>query len=801
MNRQDLSSRDLVRMITKKLMGDIGVGPAKAHEDQFYRAAALVIKELLAEKQRKFESVTLAAGEKQLHYLSMEFLPGRSMKNALYNLGLTTQMEEALHELGVELDRLYGFEPDAGLGNGGLGRLAACYMDAMASLGLPANGYSILYEYGIFRQKLVEGRQTELPDVWLPGGEVWLSPRPDQTVEIRFGGVEEESWHDGRLITSHRDYTRVMAVPYDLYMPGYDSPGVSRLRLWSAKGLGVDMALFNRGDYAGAFSQNAIAEAVSKVLYPDDSHLEGRILRLRQQYFLCAASISDILRRHLDAGESLESFPQKNAIHINDTHPVLAIPELMRILLDDCGLSWERVWDIVTKTFAYTNHTVMREALESWDEGLLQTLLPRIHRIVKEIDNRFCRRLREDFHLSEAEISSMAILNGGRVYMANLAVAASHSVNGVSKLHSRLITETIFTDYFRVAPEKFTNVTNGIASRRWLCQANPGLTALITDCIGDGFQKDFSRICALAPFGQNQAVLVRLEEVKLDNKRRFSNYMAERHGFLIDPASVFDVQVKRLHEYKRQHLNALHILSSYLWLRENPGAEFLPRTYIFGAKAAPGYVMAKEIIRMIYHIGRMIDADPAVRGRLKVVYLEDYNVTLSELLMPASEISEQISLAGTEASGTGNMKLMLNGAITLGTRDGANLEIGEAVGDENILNFGMTADEVESLRARGYDPGLFYSENPVIKASIDLMESGIAGENFVSIAHNLRETDPYMVLADFDSYSRAQQFSTRLYGDRARWNAMSLANIASSGIFCADRAVADYARRIWGMTR
>ena len=786
----------LKKAITQKLTDSLSVSPEFASDEMYYRAVALVLRDRLAQKERAFAAQSNANGKKRVSYLCMEFLLGRSLKNNLYNLELVEPMAQALSEFGVSLEKLEDQEPDAGLGNGGLGRLAAGFLDALATCGYPGTGYCILYEFGIFRQKIIDGWQTELPDRWLPGGEVWLTPRPEQAVEVRFGGTIEETWEDNYHLVTHKNYQSVQAVPYDLYVSGYQSKGVSILRLWSAKSPSIDMEKFNSGDYVNAFGQSSVAEAISKILYPNDNHVEGKLLRLRQQYFLCAASIADIVRTHMQTYGTLDNFAEKNAIHINDTHPALAIPELMRVLLDDCGYRWEQAWSIVYRTFAYTNHTVMKEALETWNSDLFRTLLPRIYTIVCEINQRFCTDLSVKHHLDLQTISRMAIVAYHEVRMANLCVAGCHSVNGVSKLHSGIIRHQVFQDFYRVDPQKFQNVTNGIASRRWLYQSNQGLTDLCRELIGPDFLRDLSSLAQLKQYRQDPVVLQRMGEIKLQNKERFAQYLLQQTGAKVDPHSIFEVQVKRLHEYKRQHLNALHILALYRYLKANPNAPFYPHTFIFGAKAAPGYYLAKQIIKFICSLRDMIDGDPQVREKLKVVYLEDYNVTLSEHLMPAADLSLQISLAGTEASGTGNMKLMLNGAITLGTMDGANVEIYNAVGPENILIFGMDANTVEQ-RKPNYDPYQFYRDNPVLTDALDFMETGFQSGCFADITDSLKYHDPYMVLADFDSYCKAQEQAAALYQQTEQWEKMSLENVASSGVFCADRAIRDYANNIW----
>ena len=659
---------DLKALLTAKLLHNFSVQPESATNEHFYNALVLVLRDMMRARRVEYIGEAHRQQSKQVYYLCMEFLMGRSLKNTLYNLNLTEEARQVLDGFHVKLDALFELEPDAGLGNGGLGRLAACFLDGLATAAIPAVGYSLLYEYGIFRQKLVDGWQTELPDFWLPGGESWLLPRPELAKEVRFDGNIREWWDDnGFHHVVHDNANIVIAQPYDLMVAGKDGRGVSTLRLWRATAPGMNMSLFNQGEYMRAMEQKAMAEVITQVLYPADNHREGKSLRLSQQYFLVSASVQDIVRRHLEQFGTLDNLPDNAAVHINDTHPTLAIPELMRIMLDECGYSWDAAWDLVTRTVAYTNHTVMAEALECWPEDLFRQRLPRIYQIVREINNRFSAQMMEATGGDTEKVGRMAIISYGLIKMANLCVAACHSVNGVSKLHSEIVKHTVFPDAFSVTPEKFTNVTNGIAHRRWLCQANPGLTAFIRESIGDGFVLHAEELAKLRLLADDKAALERFAAIKRENKARLSDYVKKTAGVSIDPDSLFDVQVKRLHEYKRQHLNALHILHTYLQLKDNPHMDFVPRTYLFGAKSAPGYYLAKEIIRFICNLAKEIDSDPAVRDKLKVVYLEDYRVTLAEMLMPAADISEQISLAGTEASGTGNMKLMMNGAVTLGT--------------------------------------------------------------------------------------------------------------------------------------
>ena len=790
-----ITKEELKAAFIKVLENEYAVTPDEASDKQVYEALSKVVVKLLGNKRRRFINKTHSMGNKQIYYLSMEFLMGRSLKTSLYNLGMVEEATEALRDFGININGIYEMEPDAGLGNGGLGRLAACYLDALATRGYCATGYSICYEYGIFKQKLEEGWQTELPDNWLPGGKIWLVPNHDKSVEVRFDGDLREYWDDHYHHVTHQNYTTVMAVPYDMYVSGFDSEGVSKLRLWKAECPSFDMSMFNKGDYSKALGQNIIAQAISKVLYPNDNHAEGKSLRLRQQYFLCAASIGDIVNHHMKVYGSLDNLAEKVSIHINDTHPTLAIPELMRILLDDCGYEWDKAWGIVTKTFAYTNHTVMQEALEKWDCNLLKSVTPRIFSIIVEINERYCRGLWEATH-DEAKCSRMSIISNNMVKMANLCVHASHSVNGVAKIHSDIIKKETFADEYSVTPEKFKNVTNGIAYRRWLYQSNPGLTKLLKECIGDGFLKDASQLSEFKKFEDDKSVLERLAQIKAVNKINFAKYVKNQYGIALNNDSIFDVQVKRLHEYKRQHLNALNIIAEYNYLKANPDADFTPKTYIFAAKAAPGYYLAKQIIKLIWNISEELKKNPKLSEKLSVVFLDNYCVSLSELLMPASEISEQISLAGTEASGTGNMKLMINGAVTLGTMDGANVEIHEQVGTDNIIVFGMEVDDVNRLKP-SYRPQDVYNSNAVVKAAVDSMYNGINGEYFNEIADNLRNNDPYMVLADFDSYQMAQKYASECYRDSMKWQKMSLNNIAGAGIFSADRSVTDYAEDIW----
>ena len=791
-----LTKKQAKDLISGKLSRYFGVSTQEATDEQYYKAVALVVRELMHEGIREFRAEANNVNSKKIYYLSMEFLMGRSLKNNLYNLNLTKVMADALKDFGIKLDKLYDCEPDAGLGNGGLGRLAACYLDGLATQGYYGMGYSILYECGIFKQKLIDGWQTELPDFWLPGGEVWLAPKEKDTFTVRFGGEVVDNWDNQYHSVEYKNTSDIIAVPYDMFVSGKDGKGISVLRLWKSKAPSLDMRLFDQGQYMKAVEQQAMAEVISKVLYPSDNHPEGKSLRLKQQYFLVSASVQDIVSRHLRHFGSVDSLAEKNAIHINDTHPTLSIPELMRILLDECGYGWDDAWNIVTKTAAYTNHTVMKEALECWSEDLVRSLLPRIYQIIKEIDNRY-RSYIWNTTYDAGKVEEMAIISGGVVKMANLCVAACHSVNGVSALHSQILKDSLFNSYYNITPDKFKNVTNGIAHRRWLCQANPELAEYITELIGDGFIYNADELENLRKFAKDKKVLKKLEAIKKNNKKALAAYVKKETGVVIDPNSIFDVQVKRLHEYKRQHLNALQIVARYLEIKNNPQGDYVPRTYIFGAKAASGYFMAKKIIEFICALSDLINNDPDVNGRLKVLFLENYNVTMAEKLMPAADISEQISLAGTEASGTGNMKFMINGALTLGTLDGANVEINEAVTDENMFLFGMTTPEVNDLTRRGYQPMNYFNNNAELRRVIEFIQAGIGGKQFPEIGNTIIHHDPYMVLADFADYRAAQKKIDEVWKDRETWNRMSLMNIAGAGRFAADRAIGDYARDIW----
>lgn len=793
-----MDNKELKKMVALKCQTYFGRTIENASKTQLYRAICMTVRDILTDKRLDFKHKRLEQGAKQVYYMSMEFLLGRSLKNHLFNLGLTKEFDDICKELGYKIEDMYAIEPDAGLGNGGLGRLAAAYMESLTNLNYVASGFSIRYDYGIFKQKIENGWQVELPDEWLENGDVWLSPRMEDTFTVKFGGRIEERWEQDRLYVEQKDCYTVEAIPYDMNISGYNVPAVNKLRLWTAKApVDFDMKLFAEGEYVKSLEQKALAESICKVLYPADHHQEGKMLRLKQQYFFVSASIQSILKKHLKDYKTLDSLPDKVAIHINDTHPTLCIPELMRLLLDEYGFSWEKAWDIVKRTISYTNHTVMAEALEKWPEGLFRQLLPRIYQIVCEINRRFTDELWAFYPNDYRKVEYNAILSNGQVKMANLCLAASHTVNGVSALHSQILKDEVFRDYYKMHPEIFTNVTNGITYRRWLCQSNPLLSDYISSLIGDDFKKDADKLKALTKYADDKKVLDKIMDIKRANKVKLAEYIKEANGIDVDPDSIFDVQVKRLHEYKRQLLNALHILDLYYRLKQNPDLDIKPRTFIFGAKAAPSYYMAKQIIRLIHSLGDLINNDPDINGKIKVVYLENYRVTLAEIIMPASDVSEQISIAGKEASGTGNMKFMINGAVTMGTMDGANIEIYENVGKDNIFIFGLLANEINELNRKGYNPREYYNNNPRIKAVIDGLRGGIAGVNYGEIADSLISSDTYKVLADFQAYCDCQDSLDKAYRDKYAWAKMSLLNTANAGFFSSDRSVKEYADRIW----
>nr|WP_326189606.1 glycogen/starch/alpha-glucan phosphorylase [uncultured Oscillibacter sp.] len=799
------TTKKLKEALTAKLMLNFGKVPEEATDQEMMKASALVIRDVMALREVETRTKTRREQKKQVHYLSLEFLMGRSLMKNAYNLEILPQLREALEQMGFKAADIFELEPDAALGNGGLGRLAACYLDSMTTLEIPATGYSICYELGIFKQKIVEGQQVELPDDWKGLGSAWLLPKPEEAQEVRFGGTIREFWDDGHLHVVNENATVVRAVPCDMEIAGYGTDHVNVLRLWDARSTKpLDMSLFSRGEYLKAAEEEAMAETIAKVLYPEDNHLEGKSLRLKQQYFFVSATVQSIAAKHLEVYGTLKNFHEKNIIQINDTHPALVIPELMRIFIDDAGMDWDEAWSITTQSVAYTNHTVLAEALERWPQNLFEHFLPRIWQITQEISARWQKKV-EDFYHDPQKTEKMAIIWGGEVRMANLCVAGGMAVNGVSALHSDILRKDVFKNACTMEPWKFQNVTNGIDHRRWLSEINPELDSLIRDLAGgDDYLLHPTALEKLDAYADDKTVLERLAKIKQDNKERFALYAKKHQGVVLDPTAIFDVQVKRLHEYKRQLLNVLHIIALYQKLQDDPNCITQPHTFLFGAKAAPGYAVAKRIIRLINSLADQIEHDPICKGKLQVVFLENYRVSLAEQLMPASEVSQQISTAGKEASGTGNMKFMMNGALTVGTLDGANVEMHEVLGDENMFLFGLRADEVEQLKREGYVPQRLYRRDERLRRCLDALRTGFRdGVSYDDLYQRLlfgaggSPADEYLLLADFQAYCEAEQRMANTYHDPIQWNRMSLHNIARSGIFAADRAVAEYADNIW----
>lgn len=797
-----IDAKLLNRLVDEEIIRYWNTEPENAGLNQIYRAFSIVIRDLLLRKRNKFKK--METGHKQVYYICMEFLIGKSLRNNLFNLGIEEEAKEALKKYNVTPEELYEIERDPGLGNGGLGRLAACFMDSLATLNYPAAGFSIKYEFGLFKQKIIDGWQTELPDDWLATSDVWLMPRTDERVIVKFDGSLREEWTREGLKIHHDFATEVEAIPYDVMISGYESSGVSLLRLWESRSLNsIDMNLFSQGDYIRALSEDSMAEAISKVLYPADDHNEGKILRLKQQYFLVSASAQNIVNCHMKKYKTLDNFSNKNAIHINDTHPALVIPELMRIFMDEYGLSWEEAWNQVYESVSYTNHTVMKEALETFDETIIQTKLPRIYAIIKEIDRRFIEEAKAVYKDHDKALN-MSIFGYGKVNMANLCIMGSHSVNGVARLHSEILKRTVFKNFYDYSPDKFMNVTNGITHRRWLNQANPLLAAFIDHLIGREYRRTPEKLSLLKQYKDDDVVLNKLDEIKHLNKVKLARYVRDNNHIDLNIDSIFNIQVKRLHEYKRQLLNVLRIISIIIDINEGNTSKIVPETFIFGAKAAPGYYRAKEIIQLIYALSEYVNKNTYVKKYINVVFLENYSVSSAEIIIPAGELSQQISLAGKEASGTGNMKFMLNGAITIGTYDGANVEIINQVGEDNFFLFGMKDYQVEELWKKGYSSVSYYQKNEKLRKIIDFLNKGIAGKSFESISKYLLGGpvvgDPYMCFADFDSYMEVHEKASSLYyKDKRKWNQMSLINIASAGIFSSDRTIEEYAGNIWGI--
>ena len=770
-----------------------------------YNVLARLVRDYIGDKWYETNQFYKQKTVKEVYYFSIEFLLGRLLTNNLVNLGIKNIVSEGLGELGISLSELESEEEDAGLGSGGLGRLGADFMDSLASHNLPGHGCGIRYRYGMFEQKIENGEQVETPDDWLKKGYLWEYRRPDKAVEVRFGGKVRVQYVDARMVFSHEEYESALAVPYDVPMVGYRNNIVNTLRLWSAEAPeeDFDYSSFQRGDYMKAVERKYSAESVSQILYPDDTYYEGRKLRLKQQYFFVSAGLQSIVRRYKKQYLTFHSFSEKVAIHINDTHPALVIPELMRILLDEEGMGWDEAWKITTATVSYTNHTIMPEALEKWPLDLFKNLLPRIFMIIEEINERFCGELWNKYPSME-KAREMAIISDGYIKMAHLALVGSNSVNGVAKIHSEILKKQVMHDFYDYYPYKFNNKTNGITHRRWLLMANPRLARLITDTIGSGWIKHPTDLTNLLPFKNDSFFREEFAQIKLENKERLAKFIKEKTGWEVDPYSIYDIHIKRIHAYKRQLLNALHIMYLYNRLLENPNLEMNPRTFIFAGKAAPGYYLAKKIIKLINTLATVINNDRSIGGKLKVVFLENYNVSLAELIIPAANVSEQISTASKEASGTGNMKFMLNGAVTIGTLDGANIEIFEKVGAENFLVFGLTAEEVLNYyRYGGYSSWNLCNREESIKKLTEQLINGFLGtprEEFMVIyEHLLNHNDEFFVLKDFCSYLSAQEKINELYSEREKWLKMSITNVAHAGVFSSDRTINEYSVGIWNL--
>ncbi|MBF0431760.1 MAG: glycogen/starch/alpha-glucan phosphorylase [Fibrobacteria bacterium] len=776
-------------------------------QNDYYSSLALSVRDRLIEKWITTQQKYYEVDAKRVYYLSLEFLIGRTLGNSLINLGLYENAWNAIKNLGYDLEEIQEQEWDAGLGNGGLGRLAACFMDSMATLGLPAMGYGIRYDYGIFFQSIKDGFQVETPDNWLRLGNMWEFPRPEYLYPVHFyGRVEETKGKNGQKLSRWVDTEEIMAMAYDTPVPGYQNNTVNFLRLWSAKSTrDFNLDYFNDGDYIKAIENKALTENISRVLYPNDNTSQGKELRLKQEYFFVAATLQDIMRRYKKAHTSFNEFPDKVAIQLNDTHPAIAIPELMRILVDEEGLVWEQAWGICNKTFAYTNHTVLPEALEQWSVGLLEHLLPRHMQIIYEINSRFLKLIKKEYPDKTDAIHSLSIIEEGhnkKVRMANLALVGSHMVNGVAALHTEILKTDIFKHYYDICPQTFTNKTNGITQRRWLKLCNPGLSTLISKTIGEKWTTDLYELKKLLPFADNQNFQTEWMQVKQQNKTRLAAYIKKQNNLEVDVHSMFDIQVKRIHEYKRQLLNVLHLISLYYQIKEDPSSSFCPRTVIFGGKAAPGYTMAKLIIKLITSVADIINNDPDVHPFLKAVFIKNYSVSNAEKIIPSADLSEQISTAGTEASGTGNMKFALNGSLTIGTLDGANIEMKEEVGDENIFIFGLNAEEVLHQRQAGYNPLDYYNRNPRLKQAIDAIASGKFSKGHKDLFKPLVDAllyhgDHYMLLADYEAYANCQEKVSRLFNNKQKWAAISIRNSAGMGKFSTDRTIAEYAKEVW----
>ncbi len=796
--KSQISREEMRSAIEDKLCAQFSVSSKDATDTQIFEATAIVIRELMS---RLLAAQKPIRGEKEVHYMSMEFLMGRSLMKNAYNLGLVDAIIGALNDMDRSAVDIFEEEPDAGLGNGGLGRLAACYMDSMTTEGLPATGYSICYELGIFKQKFENGKQVEVSDNWRTAAESWLIPRYEDMVEVRFGGQLSPRWDKyGHYHAEHTGYTPVYALPRDMLIVGYEGKDVNTLRLWDAKSAkSLDMYLFSEGQYVKSLTERIDAEVITKVLYPADDHIEGKLLRLRQQYFFVSASAQDIVRKHIKMWGDIRTFSQHHVIQINDTHPAMIIPELMRIFMDEYGLGWDEAWDIVRLSVAYTNHTVMSEALEKWPQDLIQQLLPRLWEIMCEINRRWCDYLAVKFGTGD-KLGRNLIIRDGQVHMANLCLASCYMVNGVSRLHGDILKNDLFHDIYTIRPERFTHVTNGIDHRRWLGQINPGLHDLIVELLGDEeYLLKPELLQKLAMYETNERVREDLNDIKYANKLRLASYAKRYDDFVLNPNAVMDVQIKRLHEYKRQLLCAMNIVALQMRLHDNPNMDFVPRSYVFGAKAAAGYKLAKRIIELILSLANDINNDPVCADKLQVYFVENYRVTAAEAIVPAAQVSEQISTAGKEASGTGCMKLMMNGAVTIGTLDGANVEMYDRLSDKNMFLFGLTTEDIAKWRAGGYDPNGIVNNDPELqRVTARIMHGFSDGKSYSDVISSLLYGgDPYMVIADFRSYADTQERLYKRISDPSEMGRLSLMNIAKSGYFAADRAIDEYARNIW----
>ncbi|MCI0748473.1 MAG: glycogen/starch/alpha-glucan phosphorylase [Verrucomicrobia subdivision 3 bacterium] len=807
--RTGMSAADIKQAFLENLLFGMGRAPAVATKHDAYTALALTVRDRLLRRCVQTAETAAEKGARVVCYFSAEFLPGPHLANNLLNLGITDAARQAMAELGIDFDELLEQEEEPGLGNGGLGRLASCYMDSLASVEVPAIGYGIRYEFGIFDQFIRDGWQTEATDKWLRYGNPWEVNRAELTYDVKFGG-HTETWADesGRYRVRWIPDEVVKGIAYDTPISGYRVGTCNALRLWKAEAVeSFDFAAFNQGEYFRAVDAKMASENITKVLYPNDEPAQGKRLRLQQQFFFVTCSLQDMLRLHQLFGGRPDNFHERFAVQLNDTHPAVAVAELMRLLVDEYQVDWDTAWDVTRRTIAYTNHTLLPEALEKWSVDLFGSLLPRHLEIVYEINRRFLDEVRARFPGDEGKLARLSIIDesGDRyVRMANLATVGGHHVNGVAALHSDLLQRTVLRDFAELWPERFCNVTNGVTPRRFVALSNPKLTSLITDRIGEGWLSDLTRLRKLEAFANDAAFQKQWREVKLGNKRRLAELIVRRTGIEVDPASLFDIQVKRIHEYKRQHLNLLHIVHRYLTLKRDPSTDLAPRTFIFGGKAAPGYFMAKLIIRLINGVAEVVNSDPALRGRLNVVFFPDYNVKNAHSVYPAADLSEQISTAGKEASGTGNMKFSLNGALTIGTLDGANVEIREEVGAENFFLFGLTTEEVAETKARGYNPRAIYEQNSVVRQVIDTIAGGTFSRGdaslFQPLVSSLLESDPYLLLADFQAYVDLQSQVDALWRHPSAWTRQSILNVARMGKFSSDRSIREYCERIWNVS-